>query len=158
MQQAAVVASKAVIVVILLISLLGQVFVIPELAAETVWSFPEVEYLRVPGILGCIAIVACAQIALVCIWQLLSMVDNSSVFQKSAFVFVNVIIGCGIAATALFVSAYVVLQLASALSPGTVIILVVGAVGSIGLTMLLVVMRGLLRKATQLEYDMAEVV
>ena len=158
MQQAAVIGSKAVVVVIFVISLIGQCFVIPGIAGETVAQFPEVEYLKAPGIIGCIAIVACVQVSLVCIWMLLSMVASSRIFQKSAFILVNIIIGCGVVMTVLFIAALVVFDQAAALSPGTLIICVVGAVGGAGLTLLVIVMRGILHKATQLEHDMAEVV
>ena len=158
MQQAAVLGSKAVVIVILLISLVGQIVVIPVLAAETVAQFPEAEYLRVPGILGCVAIVLCVQVAMVCIWRLLSMVATSRVFHASAFAMVSVMIGCGAAATILFFVAFVVLSAANVMNQGLIILLGAGFVGGLGFSMLLVVMRGLLRKATQLEQDMAEVV
>lgn len=158
MQQTAVVGSKAVVFIIFVISLVGQILVIPGIAAETAAQFPEVEFLTVPGIIGCVAIVACVQVSLVCIWLLLSMVASSRIFQPSAYILVNIIIGSGIAVTLLFLAAVVVLDRAAALSPGVLIVCVVGAVGGAGLTLLVIVMKGLLHKATQLEQDMAEVV
>lgn len=158
MQHAAVAGSKAAIVVILALLLLAQVVLIPLQAAQTVQMFPEVEYLRIPGIVGCIAIVACVQFALICVWSLLSMVAKGSIFQPSAFRVVNTIIGCIIAATCLLVAAFVILTVANAMPPGVVIMLVMGITGGAGLALLLVVMRGLLRKATGLDQDLAEVI
>lgn len=158
MQRAAVVGSKAVIVAILTISLAGQTLVIPLVADETVRMYPEAAYLRLPGIVGCVAIVACAQVALVCVWRLLSMVARESIFQPSAFRLVSTIIGSAFAATLLFVAAFAILLIADAASPGVMIMILTGAVTGAGLTLLLVVMRGLLKKATELEQDLAEVV
>lgn len=158
MQHAAVVGAKAVVLVILVVTLFSQVIIIPGMADEIVFNNPEAAYLKWPGIVGCIAIVACAQVSMACIWRLLSMVTTSSIFQKSAFTVVNVIIATGVALTVLFVTAFVVLSIADAVNPGALIIIVVGAVGGAGLTLLVIVMKGLLRKATQLEQDMAEVV
>jgi hypothetical protein len=158
MQRAAVMGCKAVIVLIGVIAVLGQAVVVPLMAAEAAEAFPEVAYLRIPGIVGCVAVIACVEVALVCVWRLLSMVARESVFSPAAFRPVDVIVGCVLAATVLLVAAFAILAAARALSPGMMIMLVAGAVGGAGLTLLMVVMRGLLRKAAGLEQDLAEVI
>lgn len=158
MQELTVYGAKAVLFLILLASAVGQIFVIPQLASETVSVFPEADYLRVPGIIGCVAIILCVQVALVCVWRLLSMVAESSIFEPSAFATVNLIIGSSGVATVLVAAAFVVLTVAGAMSPGVMLLLIAGVLGGTGLTLLIVVMRGLLKQATALEKDLAEVI
>ena len=158
MQRIAVVGAKVGIVLITLITVVGQVLIVPLVAAETARANPEVGYLRLPGIVGCVAVIACVQVALVCVWRLLSMVARDSIFRPSAFRLVDVIIGSVLAATVLLVAAFVILQAAQALAPGVMIMLFSGTVTGTGLALLLVVMRGLLKKATELEQDLEEVV
>lgn len=158
MQKAAVMGAKAVIAIILVVSLAGQVFVVPFLADEMARTYPEAEALRVPGILGCIALVICAQAALVCVWRLLSIVAGASVFDPSAFGWVNALIGCCVLFTGLIVIALVILAATNAMQPGVMVMLVAAFIAGVGGTLLLVVMKGLLQKASQLAQDLAEVV
>lgn len=158
MQRTAVVGAKVVIAIILAVSLAGQVFVIPFMAAETVRVFPEAGWLRLPGIVGCVALVICAQVALVCIWRLLSMVTGDAIFRPAAFGWVSALIGCCVAFTALIAVAFGVLSAANTLPGGLAIMLIAMFTAGVGVTLLLVVMRGLLRKASMLEHDLAEVI
>ncbi|WP_072314545.1 DUF2975 domain-containing protein [Agrococcus sp. Marseille-P2731] len=158
MQRAAIIGAKVVIVVALLLSLTGQGFFVPLLAAEAVREMPEAAGLRWPGIIGCIAIILCVQVALLVMWRLLSMVARDRIFDARAFGLVGIMIACALAASALFAVALVVLAVASALPPVVAIFLIMGFFGAAGIGLLLVVMRGLLTKATDLEHEMAEVV
>lgn len=158
MQRAAILGAKVVIVVALLLSLVGQVLFVPMLAAEAVREVPEAEGLRWPGIIGCVAIILCAQVALVCMWRLLSMVAKEHIFDRRAFRVVDVMIGCAVAAAVLFAIAFLILTIANAMPPVVAIFLIMGFFGAAGIALLLVVMRGLLQKATALEHEMAAVV
>ncbi|HYP73909.1 MAG TPA: DUF2975 domain-containing protein [Microbacterium sp.] len=158
MQTVAVIATKAFIAFALAVSLAAQVVLIPELARETVQQYPEADALRWPGIVGCVAIVACIQVGLVCVWRLLTLVASSRVFSPTAFVWVRVLIGAAAAATALVVAAFFVLASARAMAPGVMLALLLAFLAGAGITLLLVVMNGLLHKATRLEQDLAEVV
>ncbi|GEK81575.1 DUF2975 domain-containing protein [Agrococcus baldri] len=158
MQRAAILGAKAVIVVALLLSLLGQLLIVPLLAAEAVREMPAAEGLRWPGIIGCWAIILCVQVALVCMWRLLSMVARDRIFDVRAFRLVDVMTACAIAAAVLFAVAAVILTGAQALPPVVGLFLIMGFFGAAGIALLLLVMRGLLARATGLEADMAEVV
>ncbi|SFS08880.1 Protein of unknown function [Agrococcus baldri] len=158
MQRIATIGAKTVIVVALVLSLAGQVFFVPLLAAEAVRELPAAEGLRWPGIIGCWAIILCAQLALVCMWRLLSMVARQRIFDRRAFRVVDVMTGSAIGATALFAIAFAILMAANAMPPVVGIFLIMGFFGAAGIGLLLVVMRGLLAKATALETEMAEVV
>lgn len=158
MQRASIVGAKTIIVIALLVSVVGQAWVIPSLVGETLTMFPEVEHLRLPGIAGLVALVLTAQVALVCIWRLLSMVAADRIFDRSAFGPVTAIVWCLLAAALMMIGAIGILNASRVLPPGVLIVLGVGAVAALGMMLLMVVMRGLLRKAAQLEHDLAEVV
>lgn len=158
MQRTAAVALKVLIALVGVLTVLAQVFVIPEYAAMGAEESPEVAYLRVPGMVGCIAILLCFQVALACIWRLLTLVSGSRIFQPAAFRVVDVLIGAVAAMALLFIAAWVILDASEALGGGTVLPVGFGILGSTGLTLLLVVLRGLLRQAATLEQDLAEVI
>ena len=95
---------------------------------------------------------------LFCIWRLLSMVAKESIFTESAFRYVNLMIGSCWAAAILIALAYGGLLVTGWLTGPMPIWLIVGATISAGVALLVIVMKGLLRKASQLALEMAEVV
>jgi hypothetical protein len=100
----------------------------------------------------------CVQVALVCVWRLLSLVRASIIFSDTAFTYVNIVLGLVALATLLIVGSFITLAIAGAASPSVTILCWLGIVVGSGLSLLVVVMRGLLRQASQLERDLAEVV
>ncbi len=158
MQRPTILGAKVILALALAISLLTQVLFIPLMAAEAVREFPEVAYLKWPGIIGCVAIVACVQLAMLSVWRLLSMVQASRIFQPSAFGPVNLIIACFLAVAVLCGIAFGILSLARAMPPGVLVLLILGALSGIGLALLMVVMRALLRQASLMEHDLAGVI
>ncbi len=130
---------------------------------------PLIEGLRVPFIVGTVLFVVCAQVVLVCVWVLLSMVASARIFSERAFRYVDIIIGAVLGATVLIGLFFVTLiwldkvtfanmGYEDEVAPGIVLLVLVAGMIGTGLTLLVVVMRGLLRKASQLEQDLAEVV
>ena len=95
---------------------------------------------------------------LVCVWRLLTLVRADSIFTPRAFVWVDVSLGAVVFATVLVVATLGFLLTAPAGSPSIVLLCLLGIVVGAGLSLLLVVLRGLLRKASQLEHDLSEVV
>lgn len=158
MQRAAVIGAKIALGIILAVSLVGQVLVIPLTADEAATMYPEFGSLRVPGIIGCVALVLCAQLALVCVWRLLSMVAVDRIFDATAFTLVDTMIGCCVAFSLLVLTALVILHAAHATQGGVTILLLALLAASLGGALILLVMRGLLRKASTLQRDMAEVI
>ncbi|MCT9820955.1 DUF2975 domain-containing protein [Microbacterium sp. W1N] len=158
MQSSTVVAAKIALALIALVTVVAQLVVIPALADSTVSMYPEAAHLRVPGIVGCVALVVCVQVAVVCVWRLLTMVDTASIFTDAAFVWVDALIAAVASFTGLLAAAFVVLSLSAALSPGVMLLLIAGGALALGVTLILVVMKGLLRKASALEHELAEVV
>ncbi|HJX76720.1 DUF2975 domain-containing protein [Glutamicibacter sp.] len=129
------------------------------MAQENASQFPEVAFLAAPYAAVVIMGIACMQVALVAIWKLLSLVENHTIFNQRAFVWVNTIIGAIALATVL------VLGLGSHLlgiinvgGPGIVLAVMAATACGIALLLLMLVMKGLLRGATSLEAELAEVV
>ena len=106
---------------------------------------------------GVIVAVASMQVAMVAVWVLLSMVRRDDIFDPRAFRWVSVITAAGPAAA---------LPLAAVCmhfgevddAPGLILIGGGIALAGAAFTLLMLVMRGLLRKATMLRSELAEVV
>ncbi|MGC5076178.1 DUF2975 domain-containing protein [Agrococcus sp. DT81.2] len=158
MQRGAIVGAKAAIAMLLAASLVGHLWFIPLAAWEVVSELPAAAPLQLPGIVGCVAIVACVQVTLLALWRLLSLLAHDRIFDASAFRPVTAIIASAVAAAALFAAALVILASANAMPPSVGALLVVGMLTSGGIALVVIVMRELLRKATALEHELAAVV
>lgn len=149
----------------IMLGLFGQIVVIPTTAADEVDRFPAYAPFAAPYAAVAITGVVCVQVVLAAMWMLLDMVERDVIFTERAFRWVDIIIGAAIVTTllALGVAGHLLLadipspddgmEIEGALAAATVCV-VVGA----AFAMLMVIMRGLLRKATVLRAEMAEVV
>lgn len=158
MHRSTILVLKSLIAVLLGLLLACQVFVIPAVAAQSAWRFHEIAYLQIPGIVVGILFLACVQVVLVCVWRLLSLVRKDGIFSESAFPGVDVSLGAVIAATVLVAVTLVTLTASGVMNASITLLCVLGIVVGAGLSLLIVVLRGLLRKASQLERDLSEVV
>lgn len=158
MNRATIFTLKALIIAMILLLLVAQVLAVPQSAANTAERFPEAAYLVTPGIVISVLFILCVQIVLVCVWRMLSLVSDDRIFSEKAFRYVDIIIGTIIVAVVLIVVALVILTIAGTLPPSVGLLCVFGIVIGAGLALLVGVLRGLLRKALQLEQDLAEVV
>lgn len=149
---------KTLIAVMLLLLLASQILVIPEVARVTAIRNPDVAQLEFPGIVGAVTFLALVQVTLVCVWRLLSLVRAERIFSADAFRYVDIILWALAAAGALIAVSYVVIIASRAVSLSLTLLAILGIVVSAALALLVVVMRGLLRKALELEQDMSEVV
>lgn len=158
MHRTAIVTLKTLILVLTALLLVCQVAVVPAVAQQMVDRSPQLDYLQVPGILVTVGFLLGVQVALVCVWRLLSLVRASIIFSDTAFTYVNIVLGMVALATLLIVGSFITLAIAGVASPSVTILCMLGIVVGSGLALLVVVMRGLLRQASQLERDLAEVV
>ncbi|MFH8520668.1 DUF2975 domain-containing protein [Streptomyces gelaticus] len=160
-----IVALRAGIVAAIVIGLFGQIVVIPTTAADEVDRFPPYASFAAPYVTVAIVGIACVQVALVAVWMLLAMVRRDAIFTPRAFRWVDVIIGSSALATLLAIGVTGHLALADIPSPNGnmgVISALAAAIAGVGVgalfAMLVVIMRGLLRKATDLQAEIAEVI
>jgi hypothetical protein len=131
--------------------------IVPLLMADLA-DAPEVAHLRWP--LGIVAVLGLAtvEVALVCVWRLLTMARRDTVFSHAAFRWVDVIIGSAVAAWLLAIVLAFVLAPGEAVAPGVVLIVVVAGVAAAGVALLVLVLRALLKQAVTLRAELAEVI
>lgn len=158
MQRTTILLLKSLIAVLLALLLFCQIFVVPAVAAQSAVRYSEIAYFEIPGTIVGILFLACVQIVLVCVWRLLSLVGEDAIFRDSAFPAVDLSLWAVAFATLLVLIALVALSLTGFMTPSITLLLVLGVVVGGGLSLLIVVLRGLLRKASQLEHDLSEVV
>jgi hypothetical protein len=158
MQPRVTVILQVLILVLLGLLVASQVLVIPEVARITAVRNPDVAQLEIPGIIGAIVFLGLVEVTLVCIWFLLSLVQADRIFRVEAFRYVDVILAALIAAGVLILASYIVIVASRAVSLSLTLLAILGVVVSAALALLVVVLRGLLRKALELEQDLSEVV
>ena len=138
---------RLVLVVLLAGSVLAQVFV-RLFASEVGTTFPEVAYLVIPYSVAGVLAIACGQVALLVVWRLLSLVDGGVIFTPGALRWVDVIIATAAAATVLSAGVWIHML---AFVPGgggpMIYYLAFCVAGGLAFTLLMVVMRGLLKSA-----------
>lgn len=153
-----VIALKVLLVVLLAILVACQIFLVPSLAAVTAAKEPQVAYLQVPGVIVADIFLLCVQIALLCLWRLLSLVAEETIFSPRSYLLVDTILALVLIATGIVITATIGL-LAFGIGSGSVLLVcLLGVVLGLSSALLVVVLRGLVRKAAALEHDLSEVV
>lgn len=145
--------------------LFAQAVIIPTAAADEVDLFPPYEPYALPYVVASILGVACVQAALGAIWMLLSMVERDAIFTRSAFHWVDTVIGAAVVATVIALAAAMHLIFDTIPSPddgmavegALLAALACVAVGA-AFSMLMVIMRTLLGKAMDMRTELAEVI
>ncbi|MEU8567454.1 DUF2975 domain-containing protein [Streptomyces pathocidini] len=147
-------ALRAVLVVVLA----GTVFV----QAGMVWTLvsgndPEdgslpLTPLRVMTILG----MAAAQVALVCVWRLVTMVRRGTVFSHAAFRHVDVVIGAIVAAALVWFTVTAINAPGQRDDPGVTVIMGGVGVAILGVALIVLVLRMLLAQAVARDSEAAQ--
>jgi hypothetical protein len=147
-------ALRAVLVVVLT----GTVFV----QALMVWALaggndPEdgslpLTSLRVITILG----IGTAQVALVCVWRLVTMVRRGTVFSHAAFRYVDVIIGAIVAAALVWFAVTALNAPGQRDDPGVTLIMGGIGVAILGVALIVLVLRMLLAQAVARDVEAAQ--
>lgn len=158
MQHTTILFLKSLLAVLIALIAVCQAVIVPAVAAQSAWRYHEIAYLQVPGIVVGILFLACVQVVLVCVWRLLSLVREDAIFRPSAFPLVDLSLGAVVFATVLVVITLVTLLSVGVQNASISLLCTLGIVVGSGLSLLIVVLRGLLRKASQLEHDLSEVV
>ena len=153
----AVIALRIVLVVAFLLLALFQVMSLPGQFAHMAQENPERAYLQWPLTVFSILEVACVQVVIVSTWKLLTMVNFGSIFSNEALRWVDAIVWAIAAAWTMLavLSASVVLN---ADERGLPLLLFLLLVAGAALGLVVVVMRALLRQATDLRTDLEAVI
>ncbi|MFF4743942.1 DUF2975 domain-containing protein [Streptomyces chengbuensis] len=154
MGKLAVRALRAVLVVVLAATVFVQ--------AGTVWvlvsgSDPEdgslpLTPLRVITVLGMVS----AQVALVCVWRLVTMVRRGTVFSHAAFRYVDGVIGAIVAAALLWFAVTVLNAPGQRDDPGVTVIMGGVGVAILGVALIVLVLRMLLVQAVARDAEAAQ--
>jgi hypothetical protein len=152
---------------VLVVVLAGTVFV----QAGMVWALvsgsdPEdgslpLTPLRLITILGMVSV----QVALVCVWRLVTMVRRGTVFSHDAFRYVDVVIGAIVAAALVWFAVTVINAPGQRADPGVTLLMGGVGVAILGVALLVLVLRTLLAQAvardveaSQLQAELDEVI
>ena len=153
----AVTALRIVLVVAFLLLLLFQVMSVPGQFAHMAQENPDRAFLQWPLTIFFIVEIACVQVVVVSTWKLLTMVKNDRIFSRGALAWVNAIVwAIAVAWALLAVLAAVVVFNAD--DPGLPLLLFLVLVAGAALGLVVVVLRALLRQATDLRADMEAVI
>ncbi|MFC8666222.1 MULTISPECIES: DUF2975 domain-containing protein [Streptomyces] len=117
--------------------------------------------LRVITILGMVSV----QVALVCVWRLVTMVRRGTVFSHAAFRYVDGVIGAIVAAALVWFTVTAINAPGQRDDPGVTVIMGGIGLGILGVALIVLVLRMLLAQAvardveaTQLQAELAEVI
>src|SRR5262245_50140372 len=143
--------------VVLAVVLAGTVFV----QALMVWALvtdPEagsslpLTPLRVVTILGMVSV----QVALVCVWRLVTMVRRGTVFSHAAFRYVDVVTGAIVAAALVWFAVTALHAPGQRADPGVTVIMGGVGVGILGVALLVRLLRMLLAQAVARDVEAAQ--
>ncbi|WP_327686116.1 DUF2975 domain-containing protein [Streptomyces sp. NBC_00467] len=143
---------------VLVVVLVGTVFV----QASMVWALvsgndPEdgslpLTPLRVITILGMVS----AQVALVCVWQLVTMVRRGTVFSDAAFRYVDIVIGAIVAAALVWFAVTALNAPGQRDDPGVTAIMGGIGVAILGVALFVLVLRMLLAQAVARDVEASQ--
>lgn len=160
MSQVVIILVRIFVILIALGTLAAQIFVIPELAND-IGMLSGTPAVTVFYAAGGILLGACLEVCLVATWVLLSMVSRDAIFTGRAFRWVDAIIIAALIALVLVMvfGAHAVFALQPRLdAPGLVPVIAAALIVVAAFALLVVVLRGLLRTATNFHDELSEVI
>ncbi|NEA86739.1 DUF2975 domain-containing protein [Streptomyces sp. SID7958] len=165
MGQLTVLALRVVLAALLAGSVGVQAVLVPLLVSDLEGLDPQYAHLRLSLPLVVVLGVAAAQVVLVCVWRLVTMVRRGTVFSHAAFRYVHVVIGAFVAAALLVFALGVLLAPGEAVAPGVVLLVGGAGLAVLGVALVVLVLRMLLAQAvardveaTRLRNELAEVI
>lgn len=151
MGSSTVTALRAVLAATLAGSVFFQAVMVPLMAIDLEEADPAVAHLQIPFALVLVLVVLAAQVFVVCVWRLVTMVRRHTVFSPEAFRYVDGMIGAAAAATLLTLALGVLLAPGDAVPPGLVLLVGGAAVVAAGIGLTVLVMKTLLAQAIDQE-------
>lgn len=153
----AVAALRVFLVVLFAVLVVFQVMSLPGQFRHMAQQDPEMAYLRWPATAVTVFWVLCVEVVIVCTWQLLTRVKADRIFSAPSLRWVNLIVAAVAAAWVTLVGVLLYVGF-HATDPGLPLLLFLLTVGVTVLGLLMIVMRALLRQATDLRDDMEAVI
>ncbi|RLV54747.1 DUF2975 domain-containing protein [Aeromicrobium phragmitis] len=146
-------ALRVVIGLLLAGSVFVQAVMVPLLRVDLDEAGGDLSAVQIPVVVIVILGFVAAQVVLVCVWRLLTMVRRGTVFSHGTFRYVDIIIGAVVAAAALIFALAVTLAQGEAVAPGVVLLICGLSVTAAGVALLVFVMRSLLVQAVAREVE-----
>jgi hypothetical protein len=156
MGRVSVLALRAVLVALLAGSVFVQTVMVWLLAKDLEELDPDYAYLRVPLLAIIVLGILTAQVVLVCVWRLVTMVRRGTVFSHAAFRFVDVVIGAFVVAALLVFALGCLLAPGEAVAPGLVLLIGGAGVAVLAMALVVVVLRMLLAQAVARDVEAAQ--
>ena len=143
---------RAVLAVLLAGTVFVQAMMVLALAIKPDDGSLPLTPLRVITILGMVSV----QVALVCVWRLVTMVRRGTVFSHAAFRYVDVVIGAIVAAALVWFAVTAINAPGQRADPG--VTLIMGGVGMaiLGVALIVLVLRMLLAQAVARDGEAAQ--
>ena len=159
-------ALKVIVTLIWLGCLWAQLFAVPAFGEALAGLYPAQAGMRWPYLVLGELFLLCVEVAFVGVWRLFSLSGAGTVFTARALPCVNLIIGCASAGTTLTVAMLIAFAVTGAQDPtmtgmdyfGILTALGVTIVAEVGFILLMVVMKGLLRAATDQSDKLGQVI
>ncbi|CAM5623142.1 DUF2975 domain-containing protein [Streptomyces fumanus] len=155
MGKVTVLALRAVLGVLLTGSVFVQAVMVPLVAADVREADPEPAFPRTPFLVILVLGIVTAQVVLVCVWKLVTMVRRGTVFSHAAFRYVHTVLGAVVAAALLLFALAVVLAPGEAVAPGVVLLICGAVVAALGVALIVLVLRMLLAQAVARDVEAA---
>jgi hypothetical protein len=161
MGQLTVHALRAVLVVLLAGSVFVQTLMVAMLAIGEDGLDPDVRYVRVPAVVIMVLGAVTAQVVMVCVWRLVTMVRRGTVFSHAAFRYVHIVTGAFVAAAVLVFALAALLASANHhvpedfVAPGMILIMGGVGVAVLGFALIVLVLRMLLAQAVARDVEAA---
>lgn len=159
-------ALKAIVILVWLACLWGQLFAVPGLSGALAGLYPSQTSMHWPYLIMGVLFLLCIEAAFVAVWKLFSLSGSGAVFTAKAMPCVNWILGCASAGTALTVAVFVGFLVTGSRDSvmqnmdyfGIASVLGVTIIAEIGFILLMIVMKGLLRAATDQSSELEQVI
>jgi hypothetical protein len=145
-------ALRAVLVLVLAGTVFVQAMMVLALAIKPDDGSLPLTPLRVITILGMVSV----QVALVCVWRLVTMVRRGTVFSHAAFRYVDVVIGAIVAAALVWFAVTVINAPGQRDDPGVTLIMGGVGVAILGVALIVLVLRMLLAQAVARDGEAAK--
>ncbi len=145
-------ALRAVLVVVLAGTVFVQASLLWALATDPEDGSLPLTPLRVTTILGMVSV----QVALVCIWRLVTMVRRGTVFSDAAFRYVHALIGAIVALALVWFAVTILNAPGQRADPGVTVVMVGIGVAILGVALIVLVLRMLLAQTVARDVEAAQ--
>lgn len=149
-------ALRAVLLVLLAGSVFVQAVMLPLVAVDMRQLDADHAYLRVPFLAITVLGVVAAQVVLVCVWRLVTMVRRGTVFSHAAFRYVDIVIGAIVAAALVWFTVTALNAPGQRDDPGVTVIMSGIGVGILGIALFVLVLRTLLAQAVARDVEASQ--